>query len=148
MNQLNVQLAGRDVLVLSIVWSDMRAGFTHVHAVILLGHPSLHAALSFNHLCPSHLPPSAEHYCRHHCSTKYGMCIYKSRLCVCKEYVYIYVAIHALASMPSAPRLSEADSKTSTEVPCLYALRMPQAFCKNIAIALDTSTVCVCSRRQ
>jgi hypothetical protein len=30
----------------------------------------------------------------------------------------IYVAIHALASMPSAPRLSEADSKTSTEVPC------------------------------
>jgi hypothetical protein len=54
-------------------------------------------------------------------------------------YIYIYVAIHALASMPSAPRLSEADSKTSTEVPCLYALRMPQAFCKNIAIALDTS---------
>jgi hypothetical protein len=44
-------------------------------------------------------------------------------------YTYIYmcvcVAIHALASMPSAPRLSEADSKTSTEVPCLYALRMP-----------------------
>jgi hypothetical protein len=33
---------------------------------------------------------------------------------------YIYVAIHALASMPSAPRVSEADSKTSTEVPCLY----------------------------
>jgi hypothetical protein len=29
-------------------------------------------------------------------------------------YIYIYVAIHALASMPSAPRLSEADSKTST----------------------------------
>jgi hypothetical protein len=24
------------------------------------------------------------------------------------EYIYIYVAIHALASMPSAPRLSEA----------------------------------------
>jgi hypothetical protein len=37
-------------------------------------------------------------------------------------YKYIvYVAIHALASMPSAPRLSEADSKTSTGVPCLYA---------------------------
>jgi hypothetical protein len=35
-------------------------------------------------------------------------------------FLYIYVAIHALASMPSAPRLSEADSKTSTEVPCLY----------------------------
>jgi hypothetical protein len=55
--------------------------------------------------------------------------------------LYIHVAIHALASMPSAPRLSEADSKTSTEVPCLYALRMPQAFCKNIAIALDTSAL-------
>jgi hypothetical protein len=53
--------------------------------------------------------------------------------------IYIYVAIHALASMPSAPRLSDADSKTSTEVPCLYALRMPQAFCKNIAI--DSSLV-------
>jgi hypothetical protein len=34
-------------------------------------------------------------------------------------HIYIYVAIHALASMPSAPRLSEADSKTSTEVPLL-----------------------------
>jgi hypothetical protein len=30
-----------------------------------------------------------------------------------------YVTIHALASMPSASRLSEADSKTSTGVPCL-----------------------------
>jgi hypothetical protein len=54
---------------------------------------------------------------------------------------FIYVAIHALASMPSAPHLSEADSKTSTGVPCLYALRMPQAFCKNIAIALDTVVI-------
>jgi hypothetical protein len=36
---------------------------------------------------------------------------------------HIYVAIHAPASMPSAPRLSEADSKTSTTgVPSLYAL--------------------------
>jgi hypothetical protein len=28
--------------------------------------------------------------------------------------IYRYVAIHVLASLPSAPRLSEADSKTST----------------------------------
>jgi hypothetical protein len=26
-------------------------------------------------------------------------------------YIYMHVAIHALASMPSAPRLTEADSK-------------------------------------
>jgi hypothetical protein len=35
------------------------------------------------------------------------------------SYVYIHVVIHALASMPLAPRLSEADSKTSTGVPCI-----------------------------
>jgi hypothetical protein len=29
-------------------------------------------------------------------------------------YMYMYVAIHALASMPSALRLSKADSKVST----------------------------------
>jgi hypothetical protein len=57
-------------------------------------------------------------------------------------YIYIYVAIHALASMPSAPRLSEADSKTpTTGVPCVYALLRANApsLLQNIAIALDTS---------
>jgi hypothetical protein len=56
--------------------------------------------------------------------------------CILYIYIYIYVAIHALASMPSAPRLSEADSKTSTEVPCLYALRMLVS-CPNIILAAD-----------
>jgi hypothetical protein len=37
-------------------------------------------------------------------------------------HIYMYVAIHALASMPSAPRLSEADSKTSTYIYYIYTI--------------------------
>jgi hypothetical protein len=45
--------------------------------------------------------------------------------CIIIAIAFLTEFIHALASMPSAPRLSEADSKTSTTgVPCLYALRM------------------------
>jgi hypothetical protein len=55
--------------------------------------------------------------------------------------VYMNVAIHALASMPLAPCLSEGGGlkNINNRVPCLYALQTPQAFSKNIAIALDTS---------
>jgi hypothetical protein len=59
--------------------------------------------------------------------------------CIC---IYIYVcvcscpSINAIGPMP----LREVDSKTSTAgIPCLYALRMPRAFCKNYSDRFETS---------
>jgi hypothetical protein len=51
--------------------------------------------------------------------------------------IYIYVAIHALASMPSAPRLSEADSKTSTEDACMYLATQVQSVAETLVSGLQ-----------
>jgi hypothetical protein len=54
-----------------------------------------------------------------------------------RHVTHKHTIIHALALTPKVPRLPEANSEASaTVVPRVYALKMPQTFCKYIAMAL------------